>query len=326
MKDIPDIRVIYTGGTIGSEAKDGRVAPAGKASELARRWLAEGGRARITEDRPVEILSENISQDALDRMATAVRRAVSEGADGIVLTHGTDTLDFTANYFGRVFGDLPIPLVLISALYPLSDPRSNGFVNFSGAMTFIRDCGIGGAFVSNANPGKVCRIYLAERLLPADADGVFRGYGGAIGRISDGRYVHDEKAFPIAELKARASRPAVPEGLCRDILVIQARALMDFSVYDLARRPRAVVVGLYHSGTICTEGDEGSFVPFAERCAELGIPVVLSGIRRGANVYASAHKIPSSCLIAYDRSLGMTIVEVMSSLHLGLDLKRVFAE
>ena len=64
MKDIPDIRVIYTGGTIGSEAKDGRVAPAGKASELARRWLAEGGRARITEDRPVEILSENISQDA----------------------------------------------------------------------------------------------------------------------------------------------------------------------------------------------------------------------------------------------------------------------
>ena len=124
MKDIPDIRVIYTGGTIGSEAKDGRVAPAGKASELARRWLAEGGRARITEDRPVEILSENISQDALDRMAAAVRRAVSEGADGIVLTHGTDTLDFTANYFGRVFGDLPVPLVLISALYPLSDPRS----------------------------------------------------------------------------------------------------------------------------------------------------------------------------------------------------------
>ena len=71
---------------------------------------------------------------------------------------------------------------------------------------------------------------------------------------------------------------------------------------------------------------EGSYEKLAGRSAELGIPVVLSGIRRGANVYASAHKIPSSCLIAYDRSLGMTIVEVMSSLHLGLDLKRVFAE
>ena len=112
MKDIPDIRVIYTGGTIGSEAKDGRVAPAGKASELARRWLAEGGRARITEDRPVEILSENISQDALDRRAAAVRRAVSEGAAGIVLTHGTDTMAYTAAALSYLVQNNAKPVVI----------------------------------------------------------------------------------------------------------------------------------------------------------------------------------------------------------------------
>ena len=211
--DLPQVAILATGGTIAGTAASATQTTGYKAGDLAIQTLIDAvpqikDYATVTGEQIVKISSNNLTDQVLLTLARRCNELLADPkVSGIVITHGTDTLDFTANYFGRVFGDLPVPLVLISALYPLSDPRSNGFVNFAGAMTFIRDCGIGGAFVSNANPGKVCRIYLAERLLPADADGVFRGYGGAIGRISDGRYVHDEKAFPIAELKARASRP-----------------------------------------------------------------------------------------------------------------------
>lgn len=86
-----------------------------------------------------------------------------DGYDGIIVTHGTDTLTFTANYFSQIFCDIPVPLVLVSALLPLEDPESNGPDNFAAAVTFIRR-GIRGVFVSFKNPYEPCRIHLASRL------------------------------------------------------------------------------------------------------------------------------------------------------------------
>jgi L-asparaginase len=63
-------------------------------------------------------------------------------------------MPYTAAYLGLKLGLCDIPVVLVSAAYPLSDSRSNGLDNFRGAVDFIRS-GVGkGVFVSYRNSGE----------------------------------------------------------------------------------------------------------------------------------------------------------------------------
>ena len=50
--------------------------------------------------------------------------------DGVIITHGTDTLQYTAAFTGYIMAGAQIPIVLVSANYVLEDVRSNGVDNF----------------------------------------------------------------------------------------------------------------------------------------------------------------------------------------------------
>ena len=57
----------------------------------------------------------------------------SEKYDGIIITHGTDTLQYTSAMLGYMFDDVSIPIVLVSSNYVLEDKRANGLINLSKA-------------------------------------------------------------------------------------------------------------------------------------------------------------------------------------------------
>ena len=163
------ICVIFTGGTIGSCAKGETVGLKQEVkSALIERFKAHFGDSIVFDElHPLNILSENVQPDDLEKMAECVRGVDVEKYDGIIMTHGTDTLCFTANLFSQIFCDLKIPLVFVSSLYPLDDERSRGFENFAGAVTFIQSVDFGGVFVSFENYGENCKIHLASRLVSA---------------------------------------------------------------------------------------------------------------------------------------------------------------
>ena len=49
--------------------------------------------------------------------------------DGIVLTHGTDTMAYTASALSFMLRNIPIPVVLTGSQLPLSDPLTDGIDN-----------------------------------------------------------------------------------------------------------------------------------------------------------------------------------------------------
>ena len=326
------ICVIFTGGTIGSAVKAGTVDLDGgsRAALIGEYRRRTGAEIVFDELRPVEMLSENVRADDLAKIAETLRGVRFEDYDGVIVTHGTDTLCFTANYFSRIFCDAPVPIVFVSALFPLSDPRSNGHDNFAGAVSFIESADYGGVFVAFANPHEPCRIHLASRLVTAtQLVGAYYSLADAyFGTIENGRFKHNDAANVPTEERLRADkRVAAGAGLCTDVVSLRARALLDFSYYCFdIHKPCAVVTELYHSGTICTAGEETSFIRFREYCAKLGVTVVLSPVGSRANLYASAKDLSEGCLIAYDESYGMTLVKVMSALYAGDDLQAALAE
>ena len=115
--------VITTGGTIASVADDrGVLRPARTGAEL----LGDEG------DRGVQVIdmmakdSSQLTVADWDRIASAISVAVEDGMDGVVITHGTDTLEETAlwlelTYDGAAAG-APPSLFLKSARSDRLDP------------------------------------------------------------------------------------------------------------------------------------------------------------------------------------------------------------
>ena len=67
--------------------------------------------------------------------------------DGIVVTHGTDTMAYTAAMLSFMLHRIPIPVVLTGAQRPLIHPESDGLSNLHCAFAMAAS-GIGGVFVA----------------------------------------------------------------------------------------------------------------------------------------------------------------------------------
>ena len=173
------ILLIYTGGTIGSTTQNGYIdTNAMRCGQLLSRYDDYAKTFRLepvtfTTVSPYVILSENLTLSHIASLYQCIRRQLAEDAsyDGIILTHGTDTLQYTAAALCRLFPALPLPLLLVSANYVLDDPRSNGFANFAAAIAGIRHKSLQGVLVSyqnNTAEGADAPVYLypADTLLP----------------------------------------------------------------------------------------------------------------------------------------------------------------
>ncbi len=321
------ICVIFTGGTIGSFVNDGVVDLNSETSSLLITKYRErfGGAIEFDVLHPLNILSENMQPGDLEIMANCIRTVDKSRYDGIILTHGTDTLCFTANYFSQIFCDIKIPLVLVSALYPIDDERSRGVENFAGAITFIESVDYGGVFVSFENHSENCKIHLGSRLIAATQ---WRGEYESIlnvpyGEIRGWRFVYNENQHNPTPSELRRPRTACDaQKLCTDMVTIQAHSLLNFDYYRFNEiKPKAVMVQLYHSGTVCTEGDEANFKNFLAYCKGLGIEVVIATVDSKARVYGSAVGLQNMCTVAYDISFEMATVKALLALGSGKSIK-----
>lgn len=326
------ICVIFTGGTIGSrvcgDTVDLRNDDRSILIEMYRSRYGDG--VEFDELHPLNILSENVQPADLETMANCVRGVNKEDYDGIIVTHGTDTLCFTANLFSQLFCDIKIPVVFVSALYPLDDDRSKGLENFAGAITFICSVDYGGVFVSFQNYGENCKIHLASRLVAAtQISGEYESIMRVVlGEIKGGKFVYNENPLNPTLNQLRAPRkPCEAQKLCMDMVTIQAHSLLNFDFYRFTEvKPKAVIVQLYHSGTVCTEGKEANFKNFLKYCKSLGIEVVISTIDSRARTYGSALGLTEMCTAAYDISFEMATAKVLLALGSGKNIEQELAK
>ena len=143
-----NITVIFTGGTIGSSVQQDFVSTdAQMPYRLLAMYEAEQKKkgAAIPSFRtqaPYTTLSEYMDGSHLNRLIACVQSLLTTDdpdIDGIIVTHGTDTLPFTAAALGMCFAYARIPILLVSSNYILDDPRANGLTNFSAAVDYIYD-------------------------------------------------------------------------------------------------------------------------------------------------------------------------------------------
>ena len=140
--DLPTVSLISTGGTIAStvDYRTGAVTAQFTAEDVLRAVPELAGRANYRGRVVANILSENMDPSIWQRLARAVHEEIEAGADGVVVMHGTDTMQYSASVLSFML-DTPVPIVFTGSQRSADRPSSDNVMNAVSAVEAAKaDC------------------------------------------------------------------------------------------------------------------------------------------------------------------------------------------
>lgn len=290
------ILVLFTGGTIGSSTTEDKnwIEPDLATQSVLINKYREIGRDDVEFEAfsPFWMLSECLGFRELNFLLRSVESGACEIApmepgapaskptpkfDGIIVTHGSDTLQFTAAALGMSFAASKMPIVMVCSQLPLEDPESNAVANFQAAVEMI---------MAGAEPG----VYAAYR---NQADGpVDIHCGNALrthqemndaltsespwGAFVDGQIVRNPDYVPVE------AGFTLPRGFtfAPDSGVAVVEAVPGMLLPTLTGKETAIIVRPYHSGTI--NATSLNIRNWLEKTEGMGVPCFLCSAKEGA--------------------------------------------
>lgn len=147
----PAVLVLATGGTIAGLAADPAQASRYDAAQLGVRQLIEAvpalGATPLQAEQVAQLDSKNMGTAVWAALTRRIETALrDETVGGIVVTHGTDTLEETARLLARLFDTAHKPVVMTAAMRPANAPDADGPQNLADAVT-VAQSGVPGVSV-----------------------------------------------------------------------------------------------------------------------------------------------------------------------------------
>lgn len=134
-RSLPKISIISTGGTIASKVdyRTGAVKPALDAEDIYSVVPELGKIANVNAIFLSNIFSENIGPQQWSLIASTVQQQIINGAEGVVIAHGTDTLGYTAAALSFALNNPPVPVILVGSQRSSDRPSSDAAANLMAA-------------------------------------------------------------------------------------------------------------------------------------------------------------------------------------------------
>lgn len=127
---LPVLSILSTGGTIASKVdyRTGAVSPQFSTEDILDAIPELGIMAEIRGKVVYSILSENMRAAYWKKLAAEVYNEIKNGAEGIIVTHGTDTMGYTAAALSFMVRT-PVPIVLVGSQRSSDRPSSDATMN-----------------------------------------------------------------------------------------------------------------------------------------------------------------------------------------------------
>ncbi len=128
--ELPDVKVISTGGTIASRVdyKTGAVTSQFTAEEIVADIPELSEICNIDAELLFNILSENMKAEHWIKLAREIYKSLKEDYAGVIVTHGTDTMHYTSSAISFMLRT-PKPVIFVGAQRSSDRPSSDAAVN-----------------------------------------------------------------------------------------------------------------------------------------------------------------------------------------------------
>lgn len=254
--NLPLLAIVSTGGTIAStvDYRTGAVSSKFTAEDIIRSIPELAGIARYHTLQPFNILSENMNPAMWQELARAVHDEIAAGAEGVIVTHGTDTMLYSAAAVSFML-ETPVPVIFVGAQRSADRPSSDNAMNaICSAKAGVSDLGEVVVCMHATSDDVECALHRATRVRKnhTSCRDAFR----SIGRVPVGMVSYPDGVVSLAD---DAARRGTHELRLSDRLephcgLLQYYPGMDPAVFDAFRGYAGLVIagtGLGHVGTDC---------------------------------------------------------------------------
>jgi len=147
--DLPTAAIVATGGTIASRVdyKTGGVVAEFTAEDFLLSFPEIAELANLRLKQVSNIFSEDMMPKYWVKIAEGVGEVIKEGVDGVVITHGTDTMHYTAAFLSFALRNVPVPVVLVGAQRSSDRPSSDAAINLMNAINVAVHSDLAGTFI-----------------------------------------------------------------------------------------------------------------------------------------------------------------------------------
>ena len=331
------VAVITTGGTIGSLRGAEAIAIDDGSAVLNDRLVAMARDVGVDADIHAATNRESSEFEAEDWVlfAEAIERAIAAGHDNIVLTHGTDTLHFTAAFLAILFRGRGVKICLTGAFYPPNHEASDADANLRAALraaaTQALEPGVYAAFHDpdcDEPDGEGLGVIPATDLVPprfdeahfrqlyADLPHVTHSVDAAhsiFTKIEWARLPTKVDADGLKAAKARVATALIFPGI-------------DMRIYDSLPQGGLLLVEGYHSGTASSARTESSLLALHERRPDLMIGVCSVPSPNVPIPYAGSKRLKEAGIAVYrDLPLHLLLVAGLIGMGQGLSSRETLA-
>ncbi|QXE01264.1 asparaginase [Terribacillus sp. DMT04] len=277
--------MITTGGTIASVEGENGLAPAVNANEMLN-YVSD-----MNNDYTMETLSlmnldsTNMQPEDWVTMAEAVQHRY-DAYDGFIITHGTDTMAYTAAALSYMLQNSSKPIVITGSQIPITFQKTDAKRNITDAIRFACE-EIGGVYV--VFDGRVIQGTRAIKLRTKSYDAFESINYPYIAFIHEDRIEYNKK------IQSQNEPFTVDTSLCTDVLLLRLYPGLKPEVFDvLANMYKGVVIESYGSGGIPFERhdllqkinelvEKGVVVVITTQCLEEGEDMTIYEVGRRIN-------------------------------------------
>jgi len=261
------LRLLATGGTIASRVDaTGAAVPAASAADLVAATPGLAAFGPIEAEEIDRVNGWNVTPATMVRVAERARAALDAGDEGVIVTHGTDTIEETLYLTDLLAGDATAagPIVFACAMRNASEVGADGPRNLLNAARIARDPAARGRGALLSINDEIHAARWATKTDTLDVATFRSPEGGVVGRVEAGRV-----RFGLDS----PGRPPRRSAIVEQVALVKVFTGMDAAPlrWFLDAGAQGLVVEGTGAGHV-----PGEVVPGIAEARDRGVPVVLT--------------------------------------------------